>query len=187
MKINSLTEQIHLKLETRLTVGDVVIDATAGNGHDTLFLSQQVGDTGKVYAFDIQQKAIDSARNRLEAEGLLHQVEWVCTGHESMKQYIFPEYHGEISAVLFNLGYLPGSDKKLITKTETTQTALQQAYELLKPSGILSVMAYPGHSGGDRETESVKSWFDDLSDNSYQLTIPNSQKNNAPRWFWLVK
>ncbi len=34
--------------------GDVVVDATCGNGLDSLWLARAVGRSGKLYAFDIQ-------------------------------------------------------------------------------------------------------------------------------------
>ena len=181
-----LTERVHETLSEFITAGDSVVDATAGNGYDTLFLAEQVGDKGRVYAIDIQQRAVDSARQLVQDAGLEHRVEWFCASHAELGKLIAPEYQQTIKAVVFNLGYLPGSDKSIQTKAATTLSALSQAYALLSPGGALSVMAYPGHAGGEQETKAVKDWFDSLTIN-YTLLIPDSQHATAPHWFWLVK
>ena len=109
-----------LILADRLRPGDVVVDATMGNGHDTLFLSQCISPGGRVFAFDVQASALEETRKRIpqEMSTLFH------AGHETMAQNIPAELHGRIAAVMFNLGYLPGSDKTCITRTETTLAAL---------------------------------------------------------------
>ncbi|MDH5444020.1 MAG: 16S rRNA (cytosine(1402)-N(4))-methyltransferase [Gammaproteobacteria bacterium] len=182
-----LTQQVHLKLKTIINKGDIVVDATVGNGHDTLFLSECVGEQGIVYGFDIQKQAIESTRLKLEQSDLSHRVRLFETSHEKMKNVIKLEHKGQITAIMFNLGYLPGGDKAIKTETPSTILALQQSLELLKPSGILSVVAYPGHPGGDDESLSVRNWFDSHGESSFELTIPDSEHNNVPQWFWIDK
>ena len=58
----SLVNVAHNLIKDVLHPGDIAIDATVGNGHDTLFLVEQVSPSGKVFGFDIQQAAIDSTR-----------------------------------------------------------------------------------------------------------------------------
>ena len=55
-----VTEWYRSVIRTQIKPGDLCIDATMGNGHDTLFLSQLAGPSGFVLAFDIQQAALDS-------------------------------------------------------------------------------------------------------------------------------
>lgn len=92
--------------------GDVAVDATAGNGLDTLFLAKLVGESGRVYAFDIQKEALENTRQRLQKEDLLSRVELIRAGHENMEEYV----PGHVSAVMFNLGYLPGGNHRVITR-----------------------------------------------------------------------
>ncbi|GAA5483275.1 class I SAM-dependent methyltransferase [Haloferula sargassicola] len=134
--------------------GDVVIDATAGNGHDTVFLAARIGESGKVVAFDVQAAAIESARARVEAAGFGKRVEFFCESHAAMADRVSQG----VAAVMFNLGYLPGADHGVITETGETLRALAAAVSLLKPGGVLTVVCYPGHAGGDEEAAAVTEW-----------------------------
>ena len=97
-----------------------MVDATAGNGHDTLFLAQQVGTDGKVYSFDVQQEAIGMTRSRLEEAQLSDRVIMCETGHENLEEVIRALHLGNVSVIMFNLGYLPGGDHSITTLNETT-------------------------------------------------------------------
>ena len=127
--------------------GDCVVDATMGNGHDTVFLARLVGETGCVTAFDVQEEAVRRTRELLRSEGLLSRCELLRAGHECMAQHARPG----LAAVMFNLGWLPGGDKRVTTCTQTTLSALLQALELIAPGGIVTVCVYPGHEEGERE------------------------------------
>lgn len=157
-----------------VSAGDICIDATCGNGHDTVFLAQLVGETGKVYAFDIQQEALACTRSRLAAENLARRVELIEAGHEELLAYV----HEEVSGVMFNLGYLPGGDKEVITQPETTVRALEAARSLLRPLGLITVVIYTGHPGGREEAAAVEQWAAGLPQGGWdvaRLTFPNRQ------------
>ena len=158
-----LTEKAQQLVEQYLQPGQVAIDATAGNGHDTCFLAQQVGAEGKVFAFDIQQQALDSTALQLDQQQLDSQVQLFHLGHQHMRASIPSNLHGQIRAVMFNLGYLPHGDKDLTTTRHSTVPALQQAADLLHPQGILSVLGYRGHPGGREETATVEQTLLSLS------------------------
>lgn len=130
-----------------LRPGDIAVDATMGNGHDTQFLCELVGETGRVYAFDIQPQAVENTRARLKDAGLLQRAMLYCLGHEHMEEIIF----SPVQAVVFNLGWLPGGDHGITTQWVTTETAVQQALCLLEPEGICVICVYPGHEAGERE------------------------------------
>ncbi len=151
-----LTLKAHAVVSHYLKEGALAVDATAGNGHDTLFLARRVGDTGRVFAFDIQEQALGATAARLEQAGLDSRVEFIHGGHEQMASSLPPHSHGRIQAVMFNLGYLPGGDKATITRAEHSLPALEQARRLLAPGGIISVLAYRGHPGGLEESLAVK-------------------------------
>ncbi len=145
--------------------GDTVVDATMGNGHDTQLLCSLVGKTGRVYSFDVQQRALDSTRKLLESDGLMERAILLNVSHDHLAEYI----PGSVKAVVFNLGWLPGGDHGITTIAETTLRAVEQALAMLLPSGLLTLCAYPGHSEGKRELELLTRYFSSLSSRKYNV------------------
>ncbi len=184
----SLTEQAKRWIAARLHPGDGAIDATVGNGHDTLFLASRVGEDGRVFAFDVQAEAIDRARRRLRQAGLEHRVCWYLQGHQHLADAIPVAWKSRLRAAMFNLGYLPGGDKRRITQSDTTVPALEQAIDLVSPGGRITVIAYTGHPGGGEEADNVRSWFgrqpSDLI--SWQQVIPAGRRQ-PPQLFLIEK
>ena len=153
------TELAHLLIRRRLQPGDSAVDATLGNGHDTLFLAQLVGESGRVWAFDPQPEAHAAAKVEFAAQGVdPGRVTFLEAGHETMAAHLT----GSVQVIMFNLGYLPGGDKSYTTRTPTTLAALQAAVGLLASGGLLTVVAYPGHAGGDEEGEAVAAMLAEL-------------------------
>lgn len=185
----SLAEIAHDNVREHLRVGDTAIDATVGNGHDTMFLAQCVGESGHVHGFDIQAQALQKTRQSLQAEGLQDRVSLHLASHAEMALRVSQACRGRIQAIMFNLGYLPGADKSLITQPDSTLPALQAACGLLAPQGIITVMAYPGHAGGDEETMLVEQWLGQLESERYQVgTIFSAHHQaSAPRLFVIRK
>lgn len=162
----------HVILAPRLQPGDCVVDATAGNGHDTLFLAERVLPGGRVFAFDVQEEAIARTRQRsADAEPTLPDPDNVVlhhAGHERMAELLPPELHGKLRAVMFNLGYLPGGDKTVITRVETTLSALHQGLDWLAEDGVMTVVVYPGHDGGRGEADAVEQWMAALPSGQFE-------------------
>ena len=156
--MSRVTEVAHLLVDAVLQPGAQAVDATVGNGHDTLRLAHSVGPSGRVDGFDIQSPAIVRTRRRLEAHGVAAQVRLHQRGHEDMEAVLPRHRHGKVGAVMFNLGYLPRSDQAIVTRPETTLRGLAAAVRLLRPGGILTVVAYLRHDGGRLETEHVWAW-----------------------------
>lgn len=149
-------------LEQAVAKGDKVIDATAGNGHDTFFLAQLTGPTGKVFAFDIQQEAIQATKSRVEG---FHHVQLIHDSHAKISDYVdFP-----IAAAVFNLGYLPKGDHSIITKSQSTLSAMEQCLELLQPGGLLLVVIYSGHEGGSEERDAVMEFVRTLPQTDFDV------------------
>lgn len=142
----------HLLLRHFVRSGDRAVDATCGNGNDTLLLAELVGAAGRVWAFDIQREAMEITASKLAANGFSDRVTLIAGGHET----IAGQVDTPLSAVVFNLGYLPGGDRSLITRPETTGAALEQALDLLAPGGVVMLTVYPGHDGGDAERRLVE-------------------------------
>lgn len=185
----SLLKIAHNTLKEHIKINDIVIDATMGNGHDTLFLAQQVGPMGRVFGFDIQQAAIESTIDRLKTNSYLNSLISFHASHEAMAEKIPLPLHGKISAIMFNLGYLPGGDKSIITSICSSINALNTACSIISERGIITLIAYPGHSGGDLETVEIKTWCNQLNKNQFQVDIITSAVANetAPILFVIRK
>ena len=138
--------------------GDTAVDATMGNGHDTLLLCELVGEEGRVYAFDVQEAAVENTKNRLKAAGVDSRARLFCLGHERMEEKV----SGPAAAVVFNLGWLPGGDHSVTTRWETTRQAVEAGLRLLKPLGVLLICVYPGHPEGGREREALMDYLSSL-------------------------
>lgn len=154
-------------IEENVTPGSRVIDATMGNGYDTEWLAELVGDGGKVYAFDIQKEAVTNTRNRLSECGLLERCELYLKGHEEMGLTV----RCLVDAVVFNLGWLPGAEKTVRTKTDTTMQAVGQALSLIKTGGVVTICVYPGHEEGERELDMLKEFASGLDDRIYDAVM----------------
>ena len=172
----------HQLVSDQLGGGEVVIDATAGNGHDTLFLAQQVGASGTVYSFDVQEEAIRMTGSRLEEAQVSDRVIMCNTGHENMDEAISATDWGNVSVVMFNLGYLPGGDHSITTLKATTLTALRKALECLRGGGFLVVICYPGHDEGLEESVEVLTFLESLNQSQYLTKNyrDSSVPHNAP-------
>ena len=160
--------------------GDWALDGTAGNGHDTLFLVNLVGDGGKVFAFDVQQASLDKTFARLEATGVSHRCQFCLGGHEQLTEILPGECRGRLKAGMFNFGYLPGSDKSVTTKAKTSVEALTQLLDYICPGGILSLHLYTGHAGGTKESKAITTLCEELPESEWRIaeySILNKQRN----------
>lgn len=167
----------HVLLEKIIKVGDYVVDATMGNGFDTQFLATLVGENGKVFAFDIQEQALLTTTKRLKEKMLLHRCELFLLGHENLYKVV----KQNISAAIFNLGYLPKSDKTIVTQGNTTIQAIQQLLPLLKINGIICLVVYLGHNGSFQEQETIEIFTSQL--NQKYFTVAKYQilnQKNTP-------
>lgn len=130
----------HSLWQELLQPADTAIDATCGNGNDTLFLAPLVE---KLYAIDIQEEAIAKAKAK-------------CAGYTNIT-FIHGSHahlpHCSPALIVYNLGYLPGGDKTLTTLTSTTLQSLESA-KALQPK-MISITLYPGHPEGLIESETL--------------------------------
>lgn len=185
MGFQSVLSFAHRLISERLQPGESAVDATAGTGADTLFLAGICGARGHVYAFDIQPEALQLTQARLDKETALRlsPVTLLLESHANMRSALPAETYGRISAVMFNLGYLPasGADQAVITSPHSTIPALDQALELLRPRGILTAVLYPGHPGGREEAEMVEGWAAAMPQGRGQaLMYRQPQKPDSP-------
>lgn len=175
-----LTQIVHNLIGEVLKPDDVAVDATMGNGYDTVFLAKLCKN---VFAFDIQQQAIDATRKKIEQAYL--QAKLILDGHENVDKYVT----AKVKAAVFNLGYLPRSDKSIITLPYTTVLALQKLTEMLEPKGRICVTIYRGHLGGHEESETVQNWISSLNEKEWHVLkfLSNHEYATAPILFCLEK
>lgn len=166
--------------------GDEVIDATVGNGNDTVTLASLVGRTGKVFGFDIQEQAINNTHQKLQVTGLYPQVQLFHTGHQHINDCV--PLQTSIQAAVFNLGYLPQADKEIVTQPQTTLQAIQQSLKRLKVTGCISIMIYHGHPGGQEEKEAIIDFVQTLPQESYHvLRYEIINQRNAPPFLIFIE
>ncbi|MEW4567137.1 class I SAM-dependent methyltransferase [Tautonia sp. JC769] len=181
-----IVELARLLVARTLSGGDFAIDATVGNGHDTLWLARQVGSTGRVLGLDVQSVALRAARRRLAEAGVTDRVLLVRAGHERIDHVLARD--GSTTrpkVVMFNLGYLPGGDHFIATRPESTIVAIEATLARVVPGGLVTVVAYPGHAVGQSESNALREWIVSLSRDRLNLLrcdLPNTMQP-AP---WLL-
>ncbi|MBS2970128.1 rRNA methyltransferase [Metabacillus sp. KIGAM252] len=169
-------------LSAAVQPGDIAVDATAGNGHDTAFLAGLTGESGQVFSFDIQEDALLATERLLEEKNLSSRVTLFHKGHEYAEEFIPAEYHGKLAGAVFNLGYLPGGNKEIVTSPDSTIAGISQLFRMLKLEGIIVLVIYHGHPEGKIEKNAVLEFAKNLPQDEahviqYQFI---NQKNNPP-------
>lgn len=171
-----------------ISPGDVLVDATCGNGHDTLWLAKSAPSA--LYAFDMQPRAISSTRERLLANGFDKQLEdgtitLICDSHERMSQYIA----NQVNVIVFNLGYLPHGDKHLVTKSSSTVSAVVSSINLLAEDGLICITMYSGHPEGAEEKASLLKFAGELDPQLYHTAYISmtNQPNEPPEILLITK
>ncbi len=184
--LESALHYSHQLLEEVIAPNDIVVDATMGNGHDTLYLAQQVPQ-GLVHSFDVQAQALAETRTLLAKHSLTAKINLHQIGHEALGTVI--AHKTPIKAAVFNLGYLPKSDKQIITKANTTLKALEELTDRLALGGRIVIVAYYGHQGGAAELTAVTDFCQRLDQHNYQVLQYQfiNQKNHPPILFCIEK
>lgn len=182
MKLDSIPSFVKSLLQKAVKNGDIVVDATIGNGYDTVFLAELVGEKGRVFGFDVQEEAVNATQDRINRQGLSDRVTLFHCGHEHILENVPSSCYGRVTGATFNLGYLPGSNKAIVTKPETTIPAIRQLLEIMEPEGIIVVEIYHGHPGGAEERDALLQFCQQLDQKAahvlqYQFI---NQKNYPP-------
>ena len=176
--LKGATQIVNYLLPQWVHEGDVVIDATCGNGNDTLTLAHLIGTNGKVYGFDIQELAIASTEKKLIKNEVVERASLICDSHALMKEHV----KEEVDFIIFNLGYLPRADKTITTLVDSTLKAIEAGLDLLKLHGIMVVVIYPGHEEGYEEKNAVLEYVQNLDQQRIDVMKIDfvNQKNNPP-------
>lgn len=179
MKNYQITQWCSRFIEEQVKEGDICIDATMGNGNDTLLLSRLAGPDGQVLAFDIQEQALQAARQKLLRENAPANYTLFLESHTHMADHVKPD---SVSCIVFNFGYLPGGDHSLATRSETSIQALEQSLTLLKKGGLLSLCIYSGGDSGFEERDALLTWLKKLDSHNYLVIRSDyyNRPNNPP-------
>lgn len=174
-KAKSLVEDIAAE-------NDIFVDATCGNGHDTKFMADLAGPSGKVYSFDIQEDALNNAKN---LTGDLTNIRYILDSHANAEKYL----EENIKAAMFNLGYLPRGDKSITTKSDSTLKAITHIFDALLPGGRIVIVVYHGHPGGKEEKDALYDFLSQLPQHKANVLEYRfiNQRNNAPFIFCIEK
>lgn len=180
-----ITEYCHQFLKEHIRENDICIDATAGNGFDTEFLCSLTGPGGRVYAFDIQQQALEHTKERLQGAGYDDCAVLISASHERMAEYV----KEEVGAVVFNFGYLPGGDHRIATTGETSVAAIRQGMELLRTGGVMSLCIYSGGDTGYEEKEQILGFLQELDPKKWLVIATEylNRKNHPPMPVFVIR
>ncbi|MDK2904726.1 MAG: hypothetical protein PWR12_802 [Eubacteriaceae bacterium] len=189
MSSNSLriTDLVWTFLKPVINEGDTVMDATAGNGHDTLKLAQSVGAKGQVFAFDIQETAISNTKRLLDENGLLDRVKLFQDDHACFDIYLKAAAVTSLKAVVINLGYLPGGSRQLVTKTENSCKLVEKCLVYLEDQGLITVCLYPGHPEGEMEAKALLDWAGQLQKPFIAHHFKTLNRNKPPSLLMIQK
>ncbi|MCY3075981.1 tRNA (mnm(5)s(2)U34)-methyltransferase [Aerococcus mictus] len=181
--LKNVIEVSHHIIKGHLQTSMTALDATIGNGHDTLLLAQIVGQSGQVYGFDLQEQAIEATQALLEKHHCQKQVRLYHDSHANISKYL--KTGDCLDLVVFNLGYLPKGDKSIITKPKSTIPAIESSLSRLKPGGILLVAAYLGHPGGIEEASAIQDYLSQIDQDQYSASHFEflNQKHLPPKLF----
>lgn len=172
-----------LFVEPHLKPGGIAVDCTMGNGNDTLYLSRKMGEAGRVYAFDIQQPALDSTLERLRENGAPENYTLILDSHAELKKYVA----GRPCAIMFNLGYLPKGDHTKTTLRPSTRAAIEASIDLLDDDGIILIAVYPGHEEGRLEGEMLDEMLSALDRRTWCATKIKIMNSPSSPFFFSVE
>ena len=186
MKNYQITQWCANFIRQQVQEGDFCIDATMGNGNDTLLLTQLCGKSGKVLAFDIQKQALETTKKKLTAAHVPENYKLLLESHANMAEYANPD---SVSCIVFNFGYLPGGDHTLATRVETSIEALTQSLTLLKKGGMISLCIYSGGDSGFEERDQILAWLKELDSRKYLVIKSDyyNRPNNPPIPVLIIK
>lgn len=185
--------QSHLDLahsywERIVLPGDYAIDATCGNGYDTLKLARILKGTGGLMGIDIQKEAISRTWELLKSHLPEKELGSIQLYEQSHAEFPAPALHHPVRLVTYNLGYLPGGNKLKTTMTPTTLASVCHALDLIVAGGVVSITCYPGHPEGAQEEMALLELTATLSSSLWNVclhTFPN--RSSSPRLLLIQK
>lgn len=184
----SAVEFSHLVLKKYIKEGDIVVDATLGNGHDSLYLSQLVGEQGTIIGFDIQEEAIRKSRSLFYTNNIKTRYVFICANHASVVSELNALSISQIKGAVFNLGYMPNGDKSIVTNKETTIRAIEAVMTILEVGGCITIGVYTGHAKAREERNSVIKFASALDKRKWQsIFYAPLNRENPPECVAIVR
>ena len=180
----SVLNKVRQLAESVIKPKDLVVDATCGNGKDSLFLSNLVSE-GHLFAFDIQKEAINNTNKLLKDNNKNNYTLFNCS-HEfigiKLKNYL-----GKISFIVYNLGYLPNGDDSITTNYKSTIKSIKESLKLINKKGMIVLTVYPGHYEGFLESVKIKEFLKVLDDEFKAFEYHNTDNVIAPYVIYIKK
>lgn len=186
MLSRNMTHNVHLIIKQHLHMWGkdnlTAMDGTLGNGYDLEFLNG-LEQVSKIYGFDIQPEALEQSQKKIPSTS--KNIHYILDSHHHADQYI----EGEIDLALFNLGYLPGADKSIVTQTETTLKAIEIVLSKLSKGGLMAIMTYPGHEEGLKEHLRIEEYLSTYTVNTFSILHLNvtNVKKPCPNCFFVMR
>ena len=176
---SQITSWCQAVMKLQAPEGGLYIDATMGNGNDTLFLCQMAGEEGQVLAFDVQKKALKATAELLDRHGVRERARLILDGHQHMERYVQPE---SADVICFNFGYLPGGDHHIATSPGTSVDAVEQGLRIMKRGGMMSLCIYSGGDTGFEEKEILLGFLKTLPSRQYTVIVNTyyNRENHPP-------
>jgi predicted methyltransferase len=173
MREHQILDIAHIYMKNFISNQDVVVDMTMGRGYDTLFLA---GISKFVYAFDIQEVALEHTKKRMEKSGFQN-YKLILDNHKNIIKHV-----KDFKYVVYNLGYLPNGNKEITTKKYTTVKSLAKVLNYLKDNGMVFMVVYKGHNEGYEESKAIHVFLSKLDQNRYKIlkTYLPYQDNRPP-------
>lgn len=172
----------HEYLKFHVKRGDTMVDATMGRGRDTLLLATLVGDTGKVYSFDIQQEALDSTRLLLK-ENDISNVQLILDSHHKIRDYV-----KDSKGVVFNLGFLPGGDHSIFSHSDTSIKAIEASLDIIKDDGFVCICSYYGGDTGFEEKDNLLNYLASLDQSRFTVMLQSfHNRKGCPPLFIVIE
>lgn len=186
MVLNTVLEINKIFLPLFSFPGMTALDATAGNGYDTLQLSRLSGENGCVVAMDVQETALVNTRKLLDEKAEFDNVQLVLDSHVNATSYLCGK---DLQLAVFNLGYLPGGNKNITTNADDVINSLNSLFPALLPGGAVFVTVYPGHLPGQKEAGLLEKYFSQLPQKEFSVmkSLFVNQKNSPPQFFVISK
>lgn len=178
-RLANVHQIVDLIIDTYLKKGWTCVDATLGNGKDSLKLYKALDGECKIYSFDIQDQAIVNSK-KLFAENEISEdkIKVICDSHENIDTYI----HEPVDFFIMNLGYLPGGNKDITTNYKSVKIFLDKITLIMQEKSFGLIIFYPGHEAGMEEYIKISKYLSALDQNKFNVSKIEqiNQKNQPP-------
>lgn len=179
-KLANAHKIVDLIISKYLEKGSVCIDGTLGNGNDSLKIYKALDGDCKIYSFDIQDQAINQAKNLFRDNNVAEEkINIISDSNENVDQYV----REDVDFFILNLGYLPKGDKTITTTYKSVGTFLEKTLKIMAPGAFGIIVFYPGHPAGMEEYIKISDYLSRLDQKHFNVIKIEqmNQKNQPPQ------